>query len=96
MRAYEQNNVPQGSRRVINNCVLDVDLKIPVAINLPVRIPIKTKAKISFDDPLPVDAKIPISLTIPVDIPLESTSLSSYFKALGKGLRDLPKIKEAN
>ena len=29
-------------------------------------------------------------------IPLESTSLSSYFKALGKGLRDLPKIKEGN
>ena len=79
---------------IIDTLPVGLSLKIPVDINVPVEIPLKTKAKISFDGPLPVDADVPIKLSIPVDIPLESTSLSIYFKELGKRLRNLPKIRE--
>ena len=68
-------------------------MKVPVDLNVPVRIPLKTTALISFDGPLPVDAKIPIEITVPVDIPLESTTLSGYFKRLASGLRNLTSLE---
>ncbi len=64
-------------------------MSIPVDVMVPVKIPIKQTAIISFNGPMPVDAMIPIELNIPVDIPLESTSLAFYFRKLAKGLKGL-------
>ena len=59
---------------------------------IPIKIPIKSFAKIHFTGPMPVDAKIPIKLTIPVNIPLEETSLAVYFRKMAEGLRGLTKL----
>ena len=64
--------------------------------NAHVNIPLKTSARIQFDDAMSVDAEIPVKLTIPVDIPLEETSLAYYFKKMAEGLKGLTKLSDKN
>ena len=49
---------------VIDTLPVGLSMKIPVDLNVPVRIPLKTTALISFDGPLPVDAEIPIEIIL--------------------------------
>ncbi len=77
---------------VIDTLPIGLKMSIPVDLMVPIKIPIRSNAKIHFSGPMPVDAKIPIKLTIPVNIPLEETSLAAYFRKMAEGLRGLTNL----
>ena len=74
---------------IIDTLPVGLSMKIPVDLMVPIRIPLHTKATVTFGDAMPISADIPITLTIPVDIPLEETSLAFYFKKMAAGLKGL-------
>ena len=81
---------------IVDTLPVGLSLRIPVDLMVPVNIPLKTSARIQFDDAMSVDAEIPVKLTIPVDIPLEETSLAYYFKKMAEGLKGLTKLSDKN
>lgn len=78
---------------IIDTLSVGVNMKIPVDVLVPVKLPLNTTATISFPEAIPVNGNIPLALTIPVNIPLEKTDLAVYFKKMAKGLRDLTVLK---
>lgn len=77
---------------VIDTMPVGLDMKIPVNLMVPVRIPLKTTAKISFIETLPFEADIPVELNVPVDIPLSETAMGNYLKQVAEGMRGLTKM----
>lgn len=77
---------------VIDSMAVDLDMKIPVNLMVPVRIPLQTTARISFIETLPFEADIPVKLNVPVDIPLNETAMGSYLKKVAKGMKGLTKL----
>lgn len=77
---------------VIDTMPVGLDMKIPVNLMVPVRIPLKTTAKISFIETLPFEADIPVELNVPVDIPLNETAMGNYLKQVAEGMRGLTKL----
>ena len=86
------NSVVPVDLLIIDTLPVGLSMKIPVDLMVPIRIPLHTKATVTFGNAMPIDADIPITLTIPVDIPLEETSLAFYFKKMAKGLKGLTKL----
>ncbi|MFT7613628.1 MAG: hypothetical protein ACI9J3_002603 [Parvicellaceae bacterium] len=78
---------------IIDTLPVGLSMRIPVDVMVPVRIPIRSTAKVSFSESMPIDANIPIHITVPIDIPLKETSLAGYFKRMAKGMRNLTKVE---
>ena len=87
--ALKVNSVVPVDLMIIDTLPVGLSMKIPVDLMVPVRIPLHTKATVTFGEAMPIVADIPITLTIPVDIPLEETSLAYYFKKMAAGLKGL-------
>ncbi len=87
--ALKVNSVVPVDLLIIDTLPVGLSMKIPVDLMVPIRIPLHTKATVTFGDAMPISADIPITLTIPVDIPLEETSLAFYFKKMAAGLKGL-------
>jgi len=86
------NSVVPVDLLIIDTLPVGLSMRIPVDLMVPIRIPLHTKATVTFGDAMPINAEIPITLTIPVDIPLEETSLAKYFRKLAEGLRGLTEM----
>jgi hypothetical protein len=87
--ALKVNSVVPIDLLIIDTLPVGLSMKIPVDLMVPIRIPLHTKATVTFGEAMPIVADIPITLTIPVDIPLEETSLAYYFKKMAAGLKGL-------
>ncbi|MBL4704309.1 MAG: hypothetical protein JKY54_07295 [Flavobacteriales bacterium] len=87
------NSVIPIDMLIIDTLPVGLSMKIPVDLMVPIRIPLKTTAIISFSESMAIDAIIPISLEVPIDIPLKETSLAGYFKRMAKGMRNLTKVE---
>ncbi|MDC0338118.1 hypothetical protein OAN33_01140 [Flavobacteriales bacterium] len=87
--ALKVNSVVPVDLLIIDTLPVGLSMKIPVDLMVPIRIPLHTKATVTFGEAMPIVADIPITLTIPVDIPLEETSLAFYFKKMAAGLKSL-------
>lgn len=74
---------------IIDTLPIGIQMRIPVNLDIPIKIPIHSTAKVSFNEAMPVDGAIPIEMKIPVDIPLSETALSTYFLKMAKGLKGL-------
>ena len=83
------NSVVPVDLLIVDTLPVGLSMKIPVDLMVPIRIPLHTKATVTFGEAMPIVADIPITLTIPVDIPLEETSLAFYFKKMAAGLKGL-------
>ena len=83
------NSVVPVDLLIVDTLPVGLSMKIPVDLMVPIRIPLHTKATVTFGEAMPIVADIPITLTIPVDIPLEETSLAFYFKKMATGLKSL-------
>ena len=86
------NSVVPVDLLIVDTLPVGLSMKIPVDLMVPIRIPLHTKATVTFGEAMPIVADIPITLTIPVDIPLEETSLAFYFKKMAAGLKGLTEL----
>jgi hypothetical protein len=77
--------------KIRDSMALGLEMKIPVNLMVPVKIPLHTTARISFFETLPFKATIPIELDVPVDIPLNETAMGDYLKKVAKGMKELTK-----
>jgi hypothetical protein len=69
-----------------------IKMIVPMNQKIPLKLPIKQQAMVSFTTTMPIEGQIPIVMDIPVKIPLRDTPIKMYLDKVADELDDMLSI----